>query len=114
MLIPKPENCFLSPEDERLFLSLEEALRGLAQSMEARLPADIKQAHWVKHNTSPAPWAEIYHEHRSVPCDEELLATLSARMMIAEILEKLNTERALLEAVGKPIGSLKLAKVRRV
>lgn len=112
-MIPIPETSFLSAEDERLFLLLEEALRGLAKGMEARLPAGIKQARWVKHNTAPEPWSAIYHEHCSVPCDDELLATLSTLKMVAEVAKKLETERELLKNVGTPIGSLALAKTRR-
>ncbi len=98
---------------EDLFTQLEETLLELARIMEERLPHEMRQVHWIKQRTSPAPWTDLLFHYQATDVDTEKLAALSVRAMVAEMAGKLLAEKTYLATLGQPIHIPKLAKVRR-
>lgn len=92
---------------------LSEAQRA-ASELENEFPRHVHFQKWMAAKHSPVPWEIVYQRARAEDTPVELVLTLAVRSALAEVIEKLNWCLVKIEAEAQPIGSLKLATVKRV
>lgn len=97
--------------------SIKEALvtlRTAAAEVEAMLPDEILSLKWQKAKHSPTPWESAHASLLVTTYDPITLRAVWVRAQIAEAMELLTRCVVQSEADAQPIGSLQLAKTRRL
>lgn len=92
---------------------LSEAQRA-ASEMENEFPRHVHLQKWMAAKHSPVPWEIVYQRARAEESPPELVLALAVRAALAEVIEKLNWCLVKINAEAQPIGSLKLATVKRL
>lgn len=104
-----PEQAYLT--------SIKEALARLIMAEEEAkvlLPAEVLSIHWQASKFSPSAWRAVEAHFRGHDTlDPHLIDTLTDLALIAEAIACLTTIVKTAAGIQQPIGSLKLAKVRR-
>ena len=102
--------------EQAYITSAKEALTTLTMSMEeakAVLPAEVLSIHWQASKFSSSAWRAVeahFRGHGNL--EPDILDTLTDLALLSEALACLMTITKTAEASERPIGSLKLAKVR--